>query len=69
MKEVAEHLALDRGQVADDVAAAAVLALFLGLVDDLFDLFAQRRFLVAAEQQVLEPGQQPGSATVLFRSV
>src|SRR3546814_15603337 len=39
MEEIAQHLALDLRQVADDIAAAPVLALFLGLVDDLFDLF------------------------------
>ena len=49
MEEVAQHLALDLRQVADDIAAAPLLPLFLGLVEDLFDLFAKRRFLVAAE--------------------
>src|SRR3546814_9407885 len=69
MEEIAQHLALDLRQVADDIAAAPVLALFLGLVDDLFDLFAQRRFLVAPEQQVSQSGPHPGPATVPFRSV
>ena len=67
VEQVAQHLALDGRQVADDAAAAALRALFLGLVDDLFDLLAQRRFAVPAEQQRPYSGPQAGS-TVLFRS-
>src|SRR5690606_626138 len=40
MKEVTEHLALDRRKVADNAAAAALGPFFLGLVDDVFDLLA-----------------------------
>ena len=69
VEQVAHHLAFDEREVADDAAAAALVALFLGLVDDVFDLFAQRRFLVAAEQQCLQSGQQSGPTTVFFRSV
>ena len=68
MEQVAQHLALDRRHIADDITTAPVVPLFLGLVDHLFDLLTQRRFLVAAEQQCPKPGPQAGP-TVLFRSV
>src|SRR3546814_2361656 len=65
---VAQHLALDGREVADDAAAPALAPLLFGLVDRLLDLFAQARLAIAAEQQGLDTGQQAGS-TVLFRSV
>src|SRR3546814_492733 len=68
MEEVAQHLALDGREVADDAAAPALAPLLFGLVDRLLDLFAQARLAIAAEQQCLDTGQQAGS-TVLFRSV
>src|SRR3546814_19208498 len=68
MEEVAQHLALDGREVADDAAAPALAPLLFGLVDRLLDLLAQARLAIAAEQQVLDTGQQAGP-TVLFRSV
>src|SRR3546814_14588785 len=68
MEKVAQHLAFDGRQVADDAAAAALGALLLGLVDRLLDLFAQAWLAISAKQQGFEAGQQAGS-TVLFRSV
>src|SRR3546814_1453345 len=67
MEEVAQHLALDGREVADDAAAPALAPLLFGLVDRLLDLFAQARRAIAAEQQGLDTGQQAGTP-VLFRS-
>src|SRR3546814_8214106 len=61
MEKVAQHLAFDGRQVADDAAAAALGALLLGLVDRLLDLFAQAWLAISAKQQGFEAGQQAGS--------
>src|SRR3546814_10765544 len=50
MEEVAQHLALDGREVADDAAAPALAPLLFGLVDRLLDLFAQARLAIAAER-------------------
>src|SRR3546814_4337803 len=54
MEKVAQHLAFDGRQVADDAAAAALGALLLGLVDRLLDLFAQAWLAISAKQHGFE---------------
>ena len=59
MEQVAQHLPLERGQIAVGVNVGA--AVFLVLVDCLFKLRAQRQVGLTAAQDAAQHPAQPGS--------
>jgi len=61
MKQVAQHLPLDRGEIADGALAAVLLM----LVDRVFQAIAQRFFLVVTEQEGADAAPYPATFVVV----